>query len=156
MCPWDARPPELEKGYRVSDAMVAATESPADVRELRVLVIDDDPDSALIMQHVLGARGGMDVTLVLDPNEALALSEEQSWDVVVTDVVMPGMTGIQLMGRLRERWPTLPVVTVTSQIGISAATYIISSRADDFLIKPIDPVALLDIVTRLGTGGRNA
>jgi CheY-like chemotaxis protein len=123
---------------------------------LRVLVIDDDPDSALIMQHVLGARGGMDVTLVLDPNEALTLSEGQSWDVVVTDVVMPGMTGIELMTRLRERWPTLPVVTVTSQIGISAATYIISSRADDFLIKPIDPVALLEIVTRLGMGGRTA
>lgn len=117
---------------------------------LRVLVIDDDPDSAMIMQHVLGTRGGMDVTLVLDPNEALTLSEDQTWDVVVTDVVMPGMNGIELMTRLRQRWPALPVVTVTSQIGISAATYIISSRADDFLIKPIDPVALLGIVSRLG------
>jgi FixJ family two-component response regulator len=76
--------------------------------------------------------------------------------MVVTDVVMPGMTGIELMARLRERWPTLPVVTVTSQLGIAAATYTITSPADDFLIKPIDPVALLETVTRLGMGGRTS
>lgn len=135
---------------------VRTAEAPGAVKPLRVLVIDDDPDSAMIMQHVLGTRGGMDVTLVLDPKEALSLSEDQSWDVVVTDVVMPGMNGIELMTRLRQKWPTLPVVTVTSQIGISAATYIISSRADDFLIKPIDPVALLGIVSRLGEDRRTS
>lgn len=134
----------------MSEALKTVETTGAAALPLRVLVIDDDPDSAMIMQHVLGTRGGMDVTLVLDPNEALTLSEDQTWDVVVTDVVMPGMNGIELMTRLRQRWPALPVVTVTSQIGISAATYIISSRADDFLIKPIDPVALLGIVSRLG------
>jgi CheY-like chemotaxis protein len=41
------------------------------------MVVDDDPDSALLMQHVLGVRGGMDVTLVLDPNEAVVLAEKQ-------------------------------------------------------------------------------
>jgi CheY-like chemotaxis protein len=141
----------------VTDVIVttaAAGDLSAFTWALRVLVVDDDCDSALIMDHILGARGGMDVTYVLDPEEALTLSEGQPWDVVVTDVVMPGMSGIELMARLRKRWPTLPVITVTSQMGISAATYIISSQADDSLIKPIDSVALLEIVTRLGKGGR--
>jgi hypothetical protein len=55
---------------------------------------------------------------------------------------MPGMTGLDLMTQLRQHWPTLPVVTVTAQIGIAAATYLIESTADECLLKPIDPLVV--------------
>lgn len=119
-------------------------------RDLRVLVIDDDPDSGRIIRHVLATRAGMDVTVLLDPADALTMAEDHSWDVVVTDVVMPGMSGLELMRRLRQRWPSLPVVTITGRVGVEVATYLILSEADGMLSKPVDPVALLEVVRRLG------
>jgi PAS domain S-box-containing protein len=80
----------------------------------RVLVVEDDPAVRRITVRVL-ARAGYDVLEAADASEALALAEQEAaqLDLVLSDVVMPGRSGVELAVALRERWPALPVLLVT-------------------------------------------
>jgi DNA-binding NtrC family response regulator len=76
---------------------------------VRVLVVDDDGHERRSLS--LGLRvSGFTVTEAQDANHALALVEAQPFDVVITDLVMPGQSGIQLASQLQSRFPELPVV----------------------------------------------
>lgn len=116
---------------------------------IRVLVIDDDPVSLLATEHVLRGRGEMDVTTAQGPAQALDLLASSGFDVVLTDVQMPQMTGLELLGRLRDGSPGLPVVVMTGDPRITAAQEVIRSEADGYLFKPLDATRLIRMVTRL-------
>lgn len=124
-------------------------ETGARAARLRVLVIDDDPDAVLVMQHILGRLGQMAVTTVTGPAAALSLLKNTTFDVVVTDVQMPAMTGLELLHLLRRTAPHLPVIVVTSQVGVDSAIQVLRSRAAAFLFKPLDPRMLLRTVTEV-------
>lgn len=117
--------------------------------QIRVLVIDDDPVSLLATGHVLRGRGDMDVTTATGPLQALDALASSSFDIVLTDVQMPEMNGLQLLNRLRETSPDLPVVVVTGDPRISSAQQLIASEADGFLFKPLDPEKMVRMVSRL-------
>ena len=72
----------------------------------RILVVEDDPEAALFVVHVLGNRGGFEVTHTADPAVALGLAADEHWDLLVTDLDMPGMSGLELIGSLRQVAPT--------------------------------------------------
>lgn len=122
--------------------------------QLRVLVIDDDPDALLLMNLTLGQRGGMKVRTAADPVHALGLLDSEPVDVVVTDVVLPEMSGLQLLNEIRVRQPNLPVVVVTAHASVEFAVEALRNRADEFLRKPLNPTELLDVVRRLGEQSR--
>ncbi len=117
--------------------------------QIRVLVIDDDPVSLLATEHVLRGRGEMDVTTADGPERALDLLASSGYDVVLTDVQMPQMTGLELLSRLRDGSPGLPVVVMTGDPRITAAQAVIRSEADGYLFKPLDPTKMIRMVTRL-------
>lgn len=81
----------------------------------RVLLVEDDPDAAQFFTQVLARRGGFDVTHTADPCAALDLALLGRWDLVVTDLDLPGMTGADLLAALRAAAPGLPVILVTAQ-----------------------------------------
>jgi CheY-like chemotaxis protein len=81
----------------------------------RILLVEDDPDAALFATHVLTRRGGFEVTHTSDPVVALALAAEQSWDLVLTDLDLPNMSGLEMLAVLRQMVPTLPVVLCTAK-----------------------------------------
>ncbi len=122
---------------------------------LRVLVIDDDPTSLMIMQDVLSRRGGLTVTTAQSPAEALALLDDMTCDLVVTDVELPGMSGLELLTQLRARLPALPVVVVTAHPSIDYAVGALRGQAGEFLHKPLDPEQLLQVVNTLGQTARS-
>lgn len=128
--------------------------STVDDAPLRVLVIDDDPNSVLLMTDVLSRRGGMAVTSAFNPDQALSalggLSGGASYDVVITDVEMPGMTGLDLLSLLHEEYPGLPVIVVTAHATVDYAVGALRGQAGEFLHKPLDPEELLGTVRRLG------
>lgn len=117
--------------------------------QIRVLLIDDDPVTLLATEHVLRGRGAMDVTTADGPGRALDLLATSGYDVVLTDVQMPEMTGLELLGRLRDGSPGLPVVVMTGDPRITAAQEVIRSAADGYLFKPLDPTKMIRMVTRL-------
>jgi LmbE family N-acetylglucosaminyl deacetylase/ActR/RegA family two-component response regulator len=121
---------------------------------LRVLVVDDDPDVLLLVEDVLGGRGGMAVTGVTRPTEALQRLGSGRWDVLVADVELPDMTGLELLERAHAGAPDLPCVVITAHASVEYAVGALRSRATEFLDKPIDPDRLLDTVRSAGESYR--
>ncbi len=122
----------------------------------RVLVVEDDLVTARFLTHVLGDRGGFDVTHTADPGIALKRASSETWDLVLTDVEMPGMTGLQLLEALRRLAPDLPVAVMTANASLDYAVGALRSRADEFLQKPVKPDQLLVTVAALVDKGRAA
>lgn len=120
----------------------------------RILLVEDDPDAALFAVHVLANRGQFDVTHTADPAVALALAEAGQWDLVLTDLELPGMTGLELTDALRRVAPALPVAVLTASALGAMAAAALSSRADDYLEKPIGIDRLLATATALIAKGR--
>jgi two-component system, cell cycle sensor histidine kinase and response regulator CckA len=111
----------------------------------RILVVEDDEDAALFMKHVLEKRGRFDVTHTPDPAAALALATAEPWDLVITDLDLPSMSGRELTGALRRVDPSLPVVLVTACEAAARGP----ARADAVLIKPLRVNELLTTATAL-------
>ena len=122
----------------------------------RILVVEDDPVSAAYILHVLRNRGGFTVTHAADPQDALRQATAARWDLVLTDLEMPGMTGIELLGQLRDRAPQLPVAVLTAHPSVDYAVQALRNSADEFLEKPIQPDRLVAVVAGLVAKGRAA
>jgi LmbE family N-acetylglucosaminyl deacetylase/ActR/RegA family two-component response regulator len=122
----------------------------------RILVVEDDPVSALFVERVLTKRGGFEVTHSPDPADALRLVESQDWDLVLTDVEMPGMTGLELLEALRRVSPELPVAVMTAYASVDYAVRALRSRADEFMEKPVKPEQLIATAASLIAKGRAA
>jgi len=120
----------------------------------RVVIVEDDPDVAEYTRTVLQKRGGFEVRVTGDPFQAKGLVEEFDPDVVVTDIEMPGMTGLTLMEQIRTVQPDLPIVVMTAHISVDYAVAALRAQADEFLTKPIGAVELVAVVTRLAADGR--
>src|SRR5689334_7858554 len=83
---------------------------------MRVLVVDDDPPLAGVLRRGLGAEGfGVDVAR--DGQEGLALAFENTYDVVVLDVMLPRLNGYRVCARLREAGVSVPVLMLTAKDG---------------------------------------
>jgi LmbE family N-acetylglucosaminyl deacetylase len=122
----------------------------------RILLVEDDPITARFTSHVLTNRGGFEVSHAAEPAEALALAKAETWDLVLTDVEMPGMTGIELLTELRKVSPHLPVVVVTAFPSFDRAVQALRSQADEFLEKPVPPDKLIETASTLVAKGRAA
>jgi LmbE family N-acetylglucosaminyl deacetylase/CheY-like chemotaxis protein len=115
----------------------------------RVLLVEDDPDTARFIMHVLGGRAGYEVEYEPSPVTALPRVGAEHWDLVITDIEMPGMTGLRLLETLRRQSPGLPVVVITAHVSADNAVEALRRRADDFLTKPLRPGPLTAAVTVL-------
>jgi DNA-binding response OmpR family regulator len=117
---------------------------PASARRGRVLIIEDDPEAALFAAYALERRGRFSVTHTADPMVALALAAAEPWDLALTDLDLPVISGTELIAALRAIAPGLPVILLTAQPrdGFSA-TDLSASRPDGLLVKPVSADQLL-------------
>lgn len=103
----------------------------------RVLVVDDQRSLLEILQRWL-SRGGYEVHVAADGVEALAKARDLRFDVVVTDLKMPGINGLQLMSLFKDLDPTVEVIFLTGQGTMQDAIEALrEGRAFDFLQKPL-------------------
>ena len=123
-------------------------------QKYRVCVIEDDPDVAFYMKTVLEKRADAQVVAVTDPSIALDTISAFDPDVVITDIEMPGISGIDLLRELRVRHPGMPVVVMTAHVSVDYAVSALRAQADEFLTKPIASSELVAIVGRLAEAGR--
>jgi diguanylate cyclase (GGDEF)-like protein len=121
----------------VVDALLALTESrrpPAG----RILAIDDDPSILLVMEAILGGAG-FEVTVLEDPLAVWAALERTRPDLLVCDVDMPGLDGIDLCRTLRAdaRWQNLPLLFLTGHSDADTVSELFAAGADDYVSKPV-------------------
>lgn len=121
----------------------------------RVIVIEDDPDVAFYIKTVLTKQGCI-VQTFNDPAFAQQAMRLYEPDVVITDIEMPGITGIQVIDLVRAVRPGTPVVVMTAHVSVDYAVEALRHNADEFLTKPIPSADLIAVVTRLAEEFRTA
>ncbi|WP_252537597.1 SpoIIE family protein phosphatase [Streptomyces sp. RO-S4] len=110
----------------------------------RVLVADDNADMREYLTRILTA-GGYEVTAVTDGVEALDAARRRTPDLVVSDVMMPRLDGLELVSRLRgdPRTASVPVLLLSARAGQEASIEGLQAGADDYLVKPFAAAELL-------------
>lgn len=120
----------------------------------KLLVVDDETSMARGMQEAL-RRGGYDVDRARDAAEALVALARRTYDLVVSDMRMPGMDGAELLDRIRALYPDVGVILVTAFATVESAVRCVRAGAVDYLTKPFSPDDLLRAVEQaLGRGAR--
>ena len=112
-----------------------------------VLFVDDEAGFLDVMGRRLRRRG-FEPTLATSGEEALMAVAGNSFDIVVTDLKMPGMNGLVLMARLRQCAPHIPVVLLTGHAGAEEAQEALRLGAVAYLHKPCDLETLLECFTK--------
>ncbi len=110
----------------------------------RVLVVDDDPDVRTLVELKLRLEG-LEVVSVASGEEALAMLSVESFDLVVLDLMMPGIDGIEVCRRIRERPETadLPVIMLTARAQETDVERGLTVGATDYVTKPFSPRELM-------------
>jgi DNA-binding NtrC family response regulator len=117
------------------------------MKRARVLVVDDDESLRWITQLQL-EEGGYAVLTAADAEQALTQIQEENPSLVITDLKMPGMSGIELLKRIRAEHPETFVVVITAFGTVQTAVEAMKSGAYDYITKPIDHEELILIVNR--------
>ena len=115
------------------------------------LVVDDDDGIRNVVDIALGLVGGFDVTEAASGDDALRLVEEQRFDVIVLDVMMPGLDGPSTLTRIRQTTNglTVPVVFLTAKAQPHERRALEALGVDGVIVKPFDPLSLADDVRAL-------
>ncbi|MET8137072.1 MULTISPECIES: response regulator transcription factor [unclassified Streptomyces] len=109
---------------------------------MRVLVVEDERRLAAALQRGLTAEG-FTVDVAHDGNQGLWLALEQSYDVIVLDIMLPGLNGYRVCARLRAVGSETPILMLTAKDGEYDEAEALDTGADDFLSKPFSYVVLV-------------
>lgn len=114
----------------------------------RLLIVDDEKDLLVLLRKVLAKKCTCDVAIAQSGSEAIEMVTTWDPDVVITDIVMPDMDGLQLLGEIYELDRTISVVLMTGYGTIEIAVKALKSGAYDFLEKPFDNATVSLIILR--------
>ena len=112
-----------------------------------ILIVDDEKNYLLVLRAVLEEEG-YEVLTALGGTEALEAQETSDLDLVVTDMKMPGMDGIELLERIKARDPDLPVIMMTAHGTVDKAVEAMQKGAYSYLLKPFDNERLIIYVKK--------
>jgi diguanylate cyclase (GGDEF)-like protein len=142
--------PATASADAIVDALLALTESRRPPVG-RILAVDDDPSILLVMEAILGSAG-FEVIVLEDPLAVWAALERTRPDLIVCDVDMPGLDGIDLCRTIRAdaRWQNLPLLFLTGHSDADTVSELFAAGADDYISKPVlGPELLARVRNRL-------
>ena len=111
----------------------------------KILIVDDEPNIRKGLRAIL-TRDGHEVRDVATAEEALEEMETFVFEVAIIDIRMPGMSGTDLLARIRPRWPHLAVVLLTGHGTLETAITAVKEGAHDYLLKPAQPDEIRAVV----------
>ena len=88
----------------------------------KVLIIDDEKDVRIVLREVL-QRAGYEATIAADARDGLEKLEAEGADLVITDVIMPGMDGVATVEKIRENYPDLPIIVISGGGNLAPMEY---------------------------------
>lgn len=112
-----------------------------------VLIIDDEEAILHALDRVLG-REGYRIFKTNQPNRGIDILESESIDVVITDLLMEGLTGLDITQWVQENKPDLPVILITGNPDLHSAQEAVRFKAFDYIPKPVERAKILDVVKR--------
>jgi len=114
----------------------------------KILWVDDEIDG--LRPHIIFLeKKGFNVTPCSNGEDALTLMEENDYDLVFLDEQMPGLDGLATLARIKQSWPTIPVVMITKSEEEAIMEDAIGSKISDYLIKPVNPNQILLTIKRI-------
>ena len=124
-----------------------ATRSPA--IKHRILIVDDDELVIESFEHVFQEFGsGFSVEKTTDSREAIKLIESNYYDLIITDLVMPDVDGIQVLQRAKEIQPDTEVILITAYSSYNSAVDAMYFGASDYISKPIKREIVFEILEK--------
>lgn len=110
-----------------------------------ILVVDDEPVVCNSVRKIL-SRYGYLVDESYSAQEALERIEQNRYELVILDLIMPKVSGMEVLKTIKERWPDLRVIVITGYGSVSSAVETIRNGAEEYLTKPFTPSELIAAV----------
>jgi DNA-binding response OmpR family regulator len=114
----------------------------------RIMIVDDDEFILEILEKIV-RREGYDVTAVRSANDALTRLEEDNIEVVISDIVMPEMDGMELLKEVKAKFPKTLMLMITGHSGKYGRESVLDSGADGFISKPFKNIEITRTIQRL-------
>src|SRR2546426_1553157 len=119
----------------------------------KILLIEDDPGIVMTLRRVLKEEGH-EVLVEKRGDSGLAVAREDSFDVVITDMKLPGLNGLELVRELHAAKPRLPIILMTAHGTTETAIQATKSGAYDYLLKPFEMPEFIELVEKALTSRR--
>lgn len=118
-------------------------------RPTNMLLVDDDPSMVRLLTKVITRQfeGEIELTSLVDPREARERIEQEVVEILITDLEMPGMNGLELLRCAKRRNACTQVLFMTGHSTLTALTDALELGATDYLLKPLDQDQLIKLVT---------
>ena len=118
---------------------------------MKILVLDDNPDTVRTLELIL-QHGGFETAAAPSGKEALAMQTAAPADVLITDILMPDVDGMEVIDEFRSRWPQVRIIAISGGGEMVKGDYLSVATqigADVTLRKPVDPEKLLKLLADL-------
>jgi diguanylate cyclase (GGDEF)-like protein len=115
-------------------------------KNIRILVVDDEQSVRTVLSQVL-QEDGFAVTEAANAEQALKIMKKVPFSLVITDIVMPGMTGIELLEKIKQLYPETQVIIMTSYATLETAITAMRYGAYDYFFKPFKDIELVSAAT---------
>jgi DNA-binding NtrC family response regulator len=106
--------------------------------QIRILVVDDEPDNCDYLKLLL-TREGFEVTTTTDPTKSVEILRSQDYHLVVLDMMMPQMSGTQVLEQIRKLDSDIAVIVATAYPSVDTAVASLRGQASDYIKKPLEP-----------------
>jgi DNA-binding NtrC family response regulator len=111
-----------------------------------ILALDDEQDMLALLSRIISAKSSHELTTLSDPSELMQLLERNTFDVVLTDLKMPGKSGIQVLDEIKQKSPQTAVIIMTGFGTIESALEATRKGAFDYITKPFRKERILHVI----------
>ncbi|MEW6110174.1 MAG: response regulator [Nitrospirota bacterium] len=114
----------------------------------KILIVDDDPDMLELLSMIITEKTPYEVVTTNNPLEVIDLAKKNKFDLIIADLKMPGMDGIELLDSIKKIDPNLTVIIITAYGTIESAVETMHKGAFDFITKPFRKEQILYTIDR--------
>ena len=115
----------------------------------RILVVDDELDMLMLLRMIIEDNSDYAVETTNNPSEGLKMLTEKDYDLVISDLKMPGMDGMELFDELKDIKPGVPVIIITAYGSVETADEAMKKGVADFITKPFRKDSILFTIKRV-------
>jgi CheY-like chemotaxis protein len=138
----------IESAIRRIEKQMGALEETIDLAKERVLIVDDERNIRLTLSRSLESLG-VQIENAVNGEEALQKLQEDEFGLLLLDLKMPGIDGMDVLHHVQERWPKTRVIVITAHGTIDSAVEAMKVGAVDFIQKPFSPAEIRELVTKV-------